>query len=442
MMMFLSMFNLTVLLLGPISVLACGDSYHTDISRGHSPLSNSLRNRRDLSILPSRKFCSSGSSVPASRKDTTSRLQKLREKLSQSGLVAYLVPSTDGHQSEYVAEDDMRRAWISGFTGSNGFAVVTTSSAAMWLDGRYYIQGEEQLDCNWILMRSDEPNTPDWWDWLAEESDNETATVGADPALTGAATWLDWEERLARNNITLKSVDGNIVDSIWDKVQNKKSSHIDVCREEYAGRSWTEKVKDLLEDLNDKGASAMVVTALDEIAWLFNIRGEDIPYSPVVKAYALITQVSLYIYLAGDVSSAVKAHLNSGGCEGSLRCVIIKEYANIFKDLAGETGKDVKGQILLGKPWAYTGGASFAIYNAVEENKRLLELSPIMLRKAQKNEMEIKGMENANIKDAVALIAFCAELENGIATGEEWDELKASKRLLDYRNKQNLFKVE
>ena len=90
----------------------------------------------------------------------------------------------------------------------------------------------------------------------------------------------------------------------------------------------------------------------------------------------------------------------------------------------------------------FAGGASFAIYNAVKEDKRLLELSPIMIRKGQKNDMEIKGMENANIKDAVALIAFAAELEDGIAAGEEWDELKASRRLLEYRNKQKLFKVE
>ena len=140
------------------------------------------------------------------------------------------------------------------------------------------------------------------------------------------------------------------------------------------------------------------------------------------------------------------AHLNSGGCEGSKECVTIKEYGEVFTDLAGDPGQSVEKKILLGKPWGlyflHTGGASFAIYNAVKEDKRLLELSPIMIRKGQKNDMEIEGMENANIKDAVALIAFAAELENGMAAGEEWDELKASRRLLEYRNKQKLFKVE
>eukprot|EP00091_Calanus_sinicus_P007667 TRINITY_DN18846_c0_g1_i1.p1 TRINITY_DN18846_c0_g1~~TRINITY_DN18846_c0_g1_i1.p1 ORF type:complete len:222 (-),score=50.66 TRINITY_DN18846_c0_g1_i1:20-685(-) len=184
----------------------------------------------------------------------------------------------------------------------------------------------------------------------------------------------------------------------------------------------------------------MVVTALDEIAWLFNIRGQDIPYSPVVRAYAFITQSSINLYISGEVSQALMAHLNSGGCEGSKECVTIKEYKEVFSDLMGDPGQSVEKKILLGKPWAYTGGASFAIYKAVKEEKRLLELSPIMLRKAQKNDMEIKGMENANIKDAVALIAFAAELEKGMADGEEWDELKASQRLLEYRSNQNLFK--
>eukprot|EP00092_Neocalanus_flemingeri_P014896 GFUD01016088.1.p1 GENE.GFUD01016088.1~~GFUD01016088.1.p1 ORF type:complete len:725 (+),score=200.23 GFUD01016088.1:283-2457(+) len=428
-------------IISPFAVICCGDSYQTDISRGRYSSSPSSRYRRDVSDIPPRKFCSPNASVPPTRTDTTTRLKNLREKLSQLGLLAYLIPSTDAHQSEYVAGDDKRRAWISGFTGSNGFAVVTTSSAAAWLDGRYYIQGEEQLDCNWILMRSDEPETPDWWDWLTEEViKNGTTTVGADPALTGAATWLDWKEKLAMKNISLKPIEDNLVDLLWEKVDEKKTSQVDVCREEYAGLSWKEKIKDLLDDLKKKEASAMVVTALDEIAWLFNIRGEAIPYSPVVKAYALVTQNSIYLYLSGEVSRALMAHLNSGGCEGSLNCVIIREYDQVFKDLSGEAGNNVEGKILLGKPWAYTGGASFAIYNAVEESKRLLELSPIMLKKAQKNEVEVQGMENANIKDAVALIAFCAELENGIAAGEEWDELKASERLLEFRSEQNLFK--
>ena len=135
----------------------------------------------------------------------------------------------------------------------------------------------------------------------------------------------------------------------------------------------------------------------------------------------------------------MKTHLNSEGCTGSLRCVVIKDYRAIFTDLSQGV---FNGTILLGKPWAYTGGASYAIYNAVGEGKRKFDLSPIMLRKAQKNPVEVRGMENANIKDAVALIALAAELEQSMEDGSEvWDEISVSERLLEYRMKQKLFKV-
>ena len=144
---------------------------------------------------------------------------KLREQLSIQGLDAFLVPSSDAHQSEYVAEQDKRRAWLSGFTGSDGFAVVTESSAALWTDGRYYLQADEQLDCNWILMRSEEPETPDWWDWLQKEANVEenecNYMIGADPSLAAAEKWIEWEEKLRRRNMRLKPILTNPIDRIW-----------------------------------------------------------------------------------------------------------------------------------------------------------------------------------------------------------------------------------
>lgn len=136
----------------------------------------------------------------------------------------------------------------------------------------------------------------------------------------------------------------------------------------------------------------------------------------------------------------VEEHLRSEGCSGSLQCVIIRDYNNIFNDLSGQLFQNIDGKILLGQPVAYTGGASFAIYEAVEEEKRLIDISPIMLRKSQKNPTEIQGMENANLRDSVALISFAAMLENSIKNGqEEWDELQVSHRLLEFRKKQDLF---
>ena len=218
------------LMIYPIIVDSCGDSDFTDLSRGDHLTSS--RTKRDTYISPPRKYCSSGSEIPPTRRNTTTHLQELRAKISSAGLFAYIVPSTDAHQSEKVAKEDQRRAWITGFTGSNGFAVVTLTSAAVWVDGRYYIQGEEQLDCNWLMMRSDEPSTPDWVDWLEGEVPDGQAVVGADPSLSAAATWLSWDENLLSRSIILKPIRENLVDLVWDIDQTNDVSSIDVCRQE------------------------------------------------------------------------------------------------------------------------------------------------------------------------------------------------------------------
>ena len=170
----------------------------------------------------------------------------------------------------------------------------------------------------------------------------------------------------------------------------------------------------------------MVVTALDEIAWLFNLRGSDIPHNPVFFAYALVSlapiwspkpQIILYTNKS-RLSPIVLAHLASTNCNGGLECVQLKDYTALLTDLEQDNGE---GKILLGKPWAYSGGASYAVFSAVPEERRLVELSPIMLAKSQKNEVEVKGMEEANIKDAVAVVGLLAELEAGMAADERWE---------------------
>ena len=146
-------------------------------------------------------FCFLSIFVPTTYEKCPSsiRLNDLRKELKNKGLYGYLIPSGDSHQSEYVAEEDKRLAWISGFTGSSGFAVVTKNSAAVWVDGRYYLQGKEQLDCNWQMMKGDEPETPSWWDWLEGKIE-----IAADPSLTGAATWIQWEEYLSKKGIVIQ----------------------------------------------------------------------------------------------------------------------------------------------------------------------------------------------------------------------------------------------
>ena len=174
-----------------------------------------------------------------------------------------------------------------------------------------------------------------------------------------------------------------------------------------AGKTWQDKVAELSVELEKKEAAGMVVTALDEIAWLFNLRGSDIPHSPVFRAYSLISlapqpQITLYTNKS-RLSPIVLAHLGSISCKGGLLCVQLKDYTALLTDLE-QDNRSEEGRILLGKPWAYTGGASYAVFSAVAEERRLVELSPIMLAKSQKNEVEVRRMEEANVKDAVAVV--------------------------------------
>ena len=190
------------------------------------------RSRRDSEGVFAREHCPPDEKYPSTRRNTSDQLRRLREQLLTLELDGFLVPSTDAHQSEYVAEHDKRRAWLSGFTGSNGFAVVTSTSAALWTDGRYYLQAEDQLDCNWILMRADEPDTPDWWDWLEEDSKSDGLEkefqLGADPALTAADDWLQWKENLSKKNIVLKSIIDNPIDKIWVEKGKRTPSEVAV----------------------------------------------------------------------------------------------------------------------------------------------------------------------------------------------------------------------
>ena len=284
-------------------------------------------------------------------------------------------------------------------------------------------------------MKEGEPETPTWTSWISEQSDVDK--VGADPRLIGAETWLGWKQELKSNNISFVSVEQNLVDIHWNKtLKDPAKSEINHHDIKYTGKTWKDKVGELRIELKEKKSGAMIVTALDEIIWLFNIRGKHIQnkdvFIPVVKAYAIVTLEEIYLYLDSVLPKLLTKHYKD---------VTFKKYDQIWQDLKNSTFLDnIEGSILLSKPWAYTGGASYAIYRLVPEDKRLSDLSPIMMKKAQKNSVEIQGMENANVKDSVALISFFAKLEKSMREGEDWDEIKAAKEVLKFRQKQKLFK--
>lgn len=415
----------------------CGDVFNEKSIEDSSPRLASNGRVKRAATINKRKACQSGERQPKTRVDTTDRLEALREQMRQLGVDAMLIPSGDSHQSEYVAEADKRRRWIGGFTGSSGFAVVTLDKAAMWTDGRYFLQAEDELDCNWLFMKGEEHDDLAWTEWLGLEL-SANSKVGADPTLTGASTWIKWEEDMQPYKLQLFPLERNPIDDIWLERPERSTALLEVHDIKYAGLTWQTKLSKVREKLAEKKMDALVVSALDENAWLFNLRGKDIPYTPMFRSYAVIDANQAILYLPPEKQTrTVKEHLNAEDCSsGNKQCVQIHDYDSIFDEL--ESLSDQWNSVLLGQKWAYSGGASYALYRLIPDNKRNFDLSPVMLMKAKKNQVEIRGMESANIRDAVALIDFADILEQGMERGEDWDELKADKRLTALRREQDL----
>ncbi|XP_049799678.1 xaa-Pro aminopeptidase ApepP-like [Schistocerca nitens] len=368
--------------------------------------------------------------------NTTERLRMLRERMEYYGIAAYIVTSSDEHQSEYVADHDRRRDYVSGFTGSAGDAVVTLDAAALWTDSRYYLQAEEQLDCNWQLMRTGDSQTPSIAEWL-KASLNPGVNVSADPKLASYNEWSAWNSSLYEAGLDLVVITNNLVDEIWGSENGQPpypSDKIFVLDQQFTGESWQDKIGRLRIWLQERSADALVLTALDEIAWNLNLRGGDVPYTPVFRSYLIITLEDATLYLpAGKSTAAVVAHLNSDSevAEDSVR---IKNYNEVWYDLAALGQKVTK--VILPQQYSYAKGVSYLVYIQFPEHKIQREISPVLLMKTRKNSVEAMGMWNAHIRDGVALCQFLADLEHGVLNGEYWDELQAVEILEQYRLRQ------
>ncbi|CAL1270903.1 unnamed protein product [Larinioides sclopetarius] len=376
--------------------------------------------------------------ILGSRVNTTDRLRRLRLRMKASGYDAYIVPSIDEHQSKMMTDHDKRREFISGFTGSSGTAVILSELAALWTDGRYFIQAEQELDCNWILMKRNEPGVPEPVDWIIQIL-GAGGNVGVDPKLLPYNVWLTLKEKLTHEGLNLMEDSSNLIDDIWDIPQGRSPesiSHVFIHEVKYTGQPWEEKVKKLREILADKGANGTVITALDEIAWLFNLRGNDIADTPLFKAYSFISsnQIRLYIKplkLTPEVEKHLCPNLNNNS-----DCVKLEDYGHAFGDMIKVIPES--GKILV------SSSSSYAVVNLVPEKYRIIdsEPSPIALLKVVKNPVEIKGMKNAALKDSVAIVDFIAMLEQQVWQGKHWDEIKAAKTLAQFRKEQEGFQGE
>ncbi|KAH3787307.1 hypothetical protein DPMN_165428 [Dreissena polymorpha] len=361
-----------------------------------------------------------------SAKNTTAILSKLRSFMKNRAYVseplhAYIVPSGDAHQSEYIAPCDCRRGFVCGFDGSAGTAVVTDHEACLWTDGRYFLQAEKQMDSNWTLMKEGLPSTPSQGDWLSKVLPL-GGNVGVDPYLMSAETWKPLAKLLKSNGHSLVPVHQNLVDLVWIDRPPMPCNSLLVLEHSYTGQSWQDKVSEVREKMAEKKADALVITALDEIAYLFNMRGSDIEYNPVFFAYAVVTTETVNLFMDPDrVDKKVQTHLSLGRQSPSGVSVTVAPYDDV-KTFVADLSSSVSGKIWI------SDKSSQGLVSSVSKKRLLLAASPIALMKAVKNSHEIEGMRRAHVKDAVTLCEFFCWLEQQVHTGTV-TEVSAAEKL-------------
>ena len=340
------------------------------------------------------------------------RLAALREQLKTDGLHGFVVPLTDEHMSEYVGTYAQRLAWLTGFEGSAGSAVVLPQEAAIFVDGRYTLQVRSQVEAkHWSYQSVPETSISDW----LKEHAPEGGRIGYDP-------WLhsrDWVkkagEALAGRGAELVAVAQNPIDKIWSDRPEASKAHLAVHSDRYAGKSSAEKRGDIADWLASKGADAAVLSALDSIAWAFNVRGADVAHTPVALAFALVHRDGTAdLFVAPEkISDEVRRHLGNG--------VRLHDRADFEAALFQLRGKTVAVD---------PERAVAAIFEALERaGAKLLPVrDPTVLPKAIKNGVEIAGHRDAQVRDGAAIARFLKWVEEQGPTGE-LDELTASDKL-------------
>ena len=355
------------------------------------------------------------------------RLAAFRQEMKKRQLSAFIVPSTDPHSGEYVPEHWETRKWISGFTGSAGTAVITLSDAGLWTDSRYFIQAEEQLEGTGITLFKDRlPETPSISEWLGsilKEGDK----VGIDGWVNSHQEAQGLYNELKTYGLSLESMTEDIFTTLWEDRPSMPQTPVFILGEELTGASCTEKINRIREAISKNGASAIILSALDEIAWTLNLRGDDVHCNPVFISYLLISEEGYTLYILEEkITDEVRSYLKEHRVE-------IKTYPSLAEDI--RTFKEKHRGVLQISPLA-----NEALYNLSSTYAdAIIAPSPVALMKAVKNEIEQAGFRKAMERDGVALVKFLRWLEEAVPAGGE-SELSVDKKLYEFRAEQANFK--
>lgn len=354
------------------------------------------------------------------------RLARLRELMKREHLSAFIFPSTDAHQSEYVADHWRGREWISGFNGSAGTAVVTMKSAALWTDSRYFLAAEEQLeDTEYQLMRLKMEGTPTIAEWLGKELQNvQSPEVGLDGMVNSYNYVKDLSYSLRKlGGITLRT-NLDPLEQIWENRPSLPANPVEIQPLEYAGETLASKVVRIRKSLRELHADGMLVSALDDIAWTLNLRGTDVHCNPVFVSYLLIESDKVSLFVDDNkLSPEVKQYLQDNQ-------VSLYIYNKVEKCLESYSEYNI---LLDGDE------TSYYLWKTVKCQEIVAAASPIPAMKAVKNEAEIEGYRSAMLKDGVAMVKFLKWLKPAVEAGGQ-TEISIDEKLTSLRAEQKQFR--
>lgn len=330
---------------------------------------------------------------------TIEKLNSLREKMKKYAMAAYIVPGTDPHASEYVTEHWRERAWISGFTGSAGNAVITMDGGGLWTDSRYFLQADIQLkDSGLNLMKEGLADTPTIAQWLAQEL-KPGASVGVNPEMFSNNAYVELQNELEKADIHLMPMD--LIQMVWTDRPALPTTPLYVLDMKYTGKSVADKLTEVRAEMDKSNADVYVISSLDEVAWLFNVRGTDVDYNPLVIAYAVVTKqdATLFVMPEKITPDTMKYLVSNRVAVADYECII-----NALKKI------DSNATVLYD-----AAKLNRALWNAIPKGCKKVETASLVAQlKSLKNEVELEGTRKAMKQDGKALVRFFMWLEENV----------------------------
>ena len=352
------------------------------------------------------------------------RIENIRDLMKEKNIYAYIVPSSDYHQSEYVGDYFKSREFMSGFTGSAGTLIISMDEAGLWTDGRYFIQAENELKDSGIkLFKMGEEGVPTIEEYLLEKLPK-NSTLGFDGRVMSVKEGQSLANKLAFKGINIE-YKYDLVNDIWEDRCSLPTGKAFLLGTEYSGESFSDKLSRIRAVMKEKKATTHILASLDDIAWLFNIRGRDVKSNPVVLSYAVISIDSVYLFIdKNKIGEDIRSELSKENVQ-------IKGYEEVYEFIKNIDENEV---VLID-----TSKVNYAIYNNIPSNvQKIEERNPSILFKSIKNEIELKNIRNSHIKDGVAFTKFMYWLKNNIGK-IEITEISATQKLEEFRREQDKF---